>query len=474
MAFGVNEGGFQIKSFDEIRTELEASYRSIFGDEIRVKSTSLLGQQIGIFTKELYDAWQASLNTYQARYPALSFGRALEQIVSLAGLERKGDFKTSGFVYLVGDVGTTIPQGSLLSTQIGHTVQTSSPIVLVDGIAPIIKISKEPGNLAASFILRVVKAFGSFFADEAGNSQTISFTATSSAITDQINTLLNEVDAVSSVGVTSSDITITFRNPQFLPFLSITDGVLSVETAGLPNGGAVGSVAIEPGPIVIDAFDIIEINAPINGLDSVVNTEAFVTGRAAETDLEVRTRWTERISDPQVSSAGAIRNAVKNLSGVSQALIFQDPGEIEVVVSGGEDNEIAKTIQLYKPAGILTLGSKSIVVNDENGNPKPIYFSRPSIRGIYVKVEITRGSGFSTDGESQVRGALIAFINSFQIGGVVRPSPDMIWALSDIVGIDDLSITLSENGNDGSFNSNSITLLNREKIAFERIDVILS
>ena len=467
---GLTDSGFEIKSFSDIRTELEGSFDSLSGSSpFRKSSTSPIGQLIGIETKQLYDAWQLANDTYQSRFPDTSQGQSLDQVVSVAGLERKFGFRTSGVVYLSGSPSTNIPAGTLVSTANEINFSTQSTIILGNGAVPVIRIDKEPGNSATSFIITVTGGLGGLFSAISGRSETISYTATSSEVISSINTLFDESDAVDSVAVAASSVTITFNSARFMPDFSLINGNLTTVTQGLSDGAAIGVSATEDGPLVVSSFQVVNINSPISGLDSVINFEDFVVGRLTETDQELRSRWTERVQGAQISSEESIRNEVQNLSGVSQAVVFGGSGEIEVVVNGGSDEEIAQTIFNNKPAGISLSGSASVIVTDVNGNPKPVHFSRPTIRSFYVRVRIVKGEDFPVDGEEQIKGALISYVSSFRIGGSIRPTPDMIWVLDGITGINNLGIFISEDN--VVFSSIPVQLSNRESISFNSITI---
>ena len=468
---GLTDSGFEIKSFDEIKTELEEKFKTIFGDDINLASTSLLSQQIGVFSKEIYDVWQNMLDVYQSRFPDTSTGTSLDHLVSLSGLERLQNFKSSGSIYLSGDVGTVIPSGTLFSNELGQNVETSYEVTLEEGVAPIFSVSQEEGNTAESFVLSIASDFSGVYESRVGESETISFTANEATVTQAVNTLFGS-QVVASVVVATDKVTVTLNSNLFLPVLNVAAGVLTLDRAGLPDGISVGAVASEDGPIVFPVYAIDQIVTPVEGLRAVVNLQDFIVGRLRETDVELRRRWRERIEAPATSSGAAIRNAIRDLSGVSQAFVFEEEGEIEIVVSGGDDQEIATTIQRIKPVGTLTKGSETVVLTDENNNPKNIYFSRPVLKPIFVQINITGGDDFPLDGEEQVRSAITGFFETFSIGGVLRPSPNMIWALQGIPGISNLSITLSEDNT--AFSSNPITLQNNEQAFIDELTITIT
>lgn len=94
------------------------------------------------------------------------------------------------------------------------------------------------------------------------------------------------------------------------------------------------------------------------------------------------------------------------------------PHSIEVVVSGGTDQDIADFIWSVKPAGIQTYGSSSATVSDSNGDSQTIYFSRPTYK--YVHLEVTIDSyyaeeQFPLDGVDQIKAAIFDYAEDFSL-----------------------------------------------------------
>ena len=193
-----------------------------------------------------------------------------------------------------------------------------------------------------------------------------------------------------------------------------------------------------------------------------------MTGRFAEIDSSLRTRWTNRIEGAQTSSAAALSSALQNLSGVSNVLVFEpEAGTADVVVEGGSGADIARTILNTKPLGTKFIGSETETVADENGNPKIIRFSRPENRQISFAISLTGDADFPEDGENQIRAAINEYQNRLPIGGVIRVSPDIVWALNGIRGMNNLSIFINGAASD-------IQLETRQRAVFQPITVSVS
>jgi uncharacterized phage protein gp47/JayE len=114
--FGLTPNGFNRKRLADIKTELETSYKLIFGDNIDVSPQSVFGQIIGIHSEREADLWEQSENVYNAFYPNTAQGVSLSNLVSLNGITRQNATSSKVTIDCTGTDGTLIPVGSLVST----------------------------------------------------------------------------------------------------------------------------------------------------------------------------------------------------------------------------------------------------------------------------------------------------------------------------------------------------------------------
>jgi hypothetical protein len=132
-----------------------------------------------------------------------------------------------------------------------------------------------------------------------------------------------------------------------------------------------------------------------------------------------------------------VRAKVRALEGVKQVFIFENTStdkadglpakSFEVVVRGGDDDEIARTIFLTKPVGIEAYADvsseKTVIKNveDSQGILHEIKFRRPKDVPIYidVAVKVDRDIFFPADleeGKRQIRQALVNLGETLTIG----------------------------------------------------------
>jgi uncharacterized phage protein gp47/JayE len=198
---------------------------------------------------------------------------------------------------------------------------------------------------------------------------------------------------------------------------------------------------------IVAAGSITKIKTPVSGITSVTNPLSFTGGRSVETDYELN----ERYSESQVasgSSLDAIRAKVLNISDVSEAIGYENvenyedenglPAKsIELIVSGGDDDEIAETILAQKSGGISTNGNTSRTGSDSQGKNHTIKFSRPEEVQVYVLYVLSINSNFETSSEDQIKTTAADFINGLTIAATVY-GWKLCGLLQDFEGIENV------------------------------------
>ena len=483
---GITNEGFETKTFNQLKTEIETDFREVFGDNINLESTSLLGGLVGIITNNYSQLWELGSSVYLSRFADTATGSSLDRIVNLLNIERKQDFRTSGEVYLYGAVGTIVPRGTIVANRNDVSFQTIQDITLGEGVTPIMRLRKTVPTAIDSFVLNPLSNLYGLFTIT-GNFNVGSFGGTTDSIktafesyfgVGSITSVERDTEGFDAIGLLQDqDLVITFANNIFLPAFSAGSGIEVIyDRGGLANGAAVSVAAQNEGVFNISPGDINQIQTPIDNLDGVINFDPFIPGRLAETDAQLRERWYKRVSTPITSSKEAIENKIEELDGVIQAIVFETPGNIRCVVNGGENDEIAQAIYDNKPPGIDVLGQITGNAVDGRGNQQVLPFDRPSIIPVKVKVTITKTNTYPDNGDDIIRQSLIDYANNLAIGGKVIVSPDMVWALDGVSGIDNLKIEISVGDVGGMnflpFTTNNYQLQNQQIINFSTINIV--
>lgn len=193
----------------------------------------------------------------------------------------------------------------------------------------------------------------------------------------------------------------------------------------------VTAMAQEDGNVNAEAATITKIFTPTLGWQTVNNVSAATPGRDVETDAALRSRQAVSTANPSLTVFDGTIGAVENLTGVTQIRGYEnDTGStdgngipahtISVVVEGGDDMEIAQTIQIHKTPGVGTYGTTSEIVQDSHGMPLTINFYRPTDVTIGVEITLVALDGWTTDFETQISAAVADFINNIGIGNAVQ------------------------------------------------------
>jgi uncharacterized phage protein gp47/JayE len=246
---------------------------------------------------------------------------------------------------------------------------------------------------------------------------------------------------------------------------SDTGQQFSTESEVIIDGGGTTTVfasALIVGDIPAVATTITVIDTPITGWTATNNPVDAIEGREEETDVELRSRRFRSVALPAQAIIDAIFAGVADVDGVTQTTVLENdtnvtdgdglpPHSFQVVVVGGADEDIANTIWLKKPAGILSFGNTTVQILDSQDIPHDISFSRPTTVDIFVEVTLTTFDDYPSDGDEQVKQAIVDYANGILIEGRgFSVSDDVIYTrlytpINSVPGheIDDLRIAIT-------------------------------
>ena len=238
---------------------------------------------------------------------------------------------------------------------------------------------------------------------------------------------------------------------------------------------------IVTGVKVCTAGTLTTIKNPIAGLDSVTNADAGVIGRDLETDAELRVRRLISIAQNGGGTVENIRTNMLELNGVTKCMVFENTTNgvvsgrpahcFETVVLGGDDEVIAETIWNIKTAGIATHGTTTEYVNDSQGVPRTIKFSRPVDVDMYVIVNITKQTG-TLILDDDVKSAVVDYGAGLDIGQDVLPITDIVPAITaSVENIRDIDVLVLDSSPPTSNNPFTIDEDELGKFATARITV---
>lgn len=231
------------------------------------------------------------------------------------------------------------------------------------------------------------------------------------------------------------------------------------------------------------------INTFITGWNSVSNIKNIV-GRDAETDVELRQRWSSSVYSKASVMLEAIQaNIYSNVAGVTACLAYENdsdtvdnenrpPHSIEIIVEGGSEDDIAKEIYNYKAPGINTFGDIEKTVLDNQGISHLIRFNRPKQVKIWLKITITKNTE-QTWGENtpnEIKEIILQEASKINIGEdiILQKFIGAIYNNINAIAYIDIKATTGETPKE--YNNNNIVISAHENATFDisQIEVIIN
>lgn len=450
--YGISTEGFRKKRLSDIKTEIENELKTLLGNNINLLPTSVLSQLIGVYSERESALWELAEQVYNSQYVNSADGVNLDNVLTLLGVTRLGQTKSlQKNLHLFGATGTVVPAGTKFSVQGSPTsvFETIAAATLAVGVDEVQTLTFSSVPISGSFRLK-------YQDQETG---ILLFSATSSQVQAALQSL-TKLPGVLVSGDFTLGFTITFAGNSGKidhDIIAVTSNTLGVTTNVVETTKGVPQAIVDAqcttfGPVVAPSFTLNQIDTPVVGLDRATNPTDATAGRLTETDSEVRLRSNIGQQSRGASTIPAIRAKLLEVSGVTQAIVFQNESMVvngdglpaksfRAYVQGGLNQDIFNSIWENKPGGIKPDGSIVGTVVDSQGLTQIVAFERPVVKPIYVNVEIYRDvAKFPANGSSLVRSAISSFINSLEIGESLIVYPLLISALRSIPGVVDVEI----------------------------------
>lgn len=443
---GLDQNGFAIKRYTEILTDKRAKAQELFGTGVDTSVNSIFGQTVQLSAIELATLWEELQNVYDSFNPNAAQGKSLDDLCSLVGIYRYDSAATQGFVEFTGSNGTSIPVNTQVSNpDTGDVFQVSANSTISADSAYEVTLEFRTVLDSVEYIVNLDDIPTSFTTPGTGNTVTTLRDGMLAAL--QANASINHINflsldadkIVATQGTIGNSFSFSSNSSSIFPL--VVTSLIFVE-------------ATVQGDITAEAGSVTQIDTTLSGLDSVTNLASLIAGRSVETDDELRIRRALSASRVGKATPEAIARAIEALQGVTEAFVIGNrtlvtdgdgrPGKsYEVVVVGGELQNIADTIWDVGPAGIETYGSINVSVEDSNGDFHTINFSRPVVDYITFEVDYTLYSeeAFPSNGVQAIKDAIMAYADSHAIiGEDVIPQRYYGGIFSTVSGIETLEI----------------------------------
>ena len=380
----IDTAGIHVPTYEDIRDDLIASMKQIFGQDIYLDDDSQDYQQISIFAKKIFDTNSLAVLVYNNRTANTAIGTGLDNLCALVGIKRKPATYSTCQLTINGEPGTVINDGQASD---GTNLWDLPKIVTIpdNGIITVEATSHEKGYIAA---------------------------------------LPNTIDIVAT---------------------------------------------------------------PVYGWLGVTNTYQANPGNDAETDASLRARYAISIQAPADSIFESLLASLKQVAGVTKVRGYEnDTGvadsnglpahSVTFVVEGGDNTDIATEIYYKKTPGCYTNGTTAVNLTSPTGNITVIRFYRPTYKTVYVKVFVKKLTGYNDNYATDIKNAIVDYINGLDIAETVYRS--ILWSVAigqmGSITSPEYSVTdIKTSTNGSSYSQADISMLFNESAFTETAKVVV-
>lgn len=332
----IDDTGMHIPTYTDIRDDMIASMKTIFGSEIYIDEDTQDYQQISIFAKKVFDTYSLAMLVYNNRTVNTAIGVGLDNLCALVSIKRKPATYSTVQVTVTGDAGTVISGGQV--TDGTHIWNIPSEVTIPsNGIITVLAQCNEAGDITAA--------------------------------PNTINTIVT----------------------------------------------------------------------PMYGWTSVINNYNAQPGVDVETDAELRARFHLATTSPSTTVFDGMVADVQGIPGVTRVKAYENntnvtdpawspPHSVTFVVEGGDDTEVATSLYYKKTPGCYTNGTTEVPLTSPGGNITVIRFYRPTYVPVYVKVTLTRLSGYNDSYADDIKNAIVNYIDNIGIAENVYRS--ILWSIA--------------------------------------------
>jgi uncharacterized phage protein gp47/JayE len=291
-SYGVLSTGFVKKDVDTIVEELEAEFKTLFGDGLNVLPTSAFGQLISAIADRESDMWDLAEAVYNAQYPDTASDQSLDNVMALTGAKRLAADETEGAVICTGLNATVLTVGRVVSS--GADIRLASTAQATLALATAWAIN-------TAYVLGDIRSNDSniYVCVQAGTS------AGAGGPTGTGDDIVDNTCKWDFVGDGLSYASVNFRAED--------TGALAVAAGAIHTDAGTGA-----------------IETPVSGWEDARNIADLTTGRAIETDSAARIRRAGLLTATGLATvdtiAAAIAANVDNVTSVAGFLRWLSSG----------------------------------------------------------------------------------------------------------------------------------------------------
>lgn len=470
--YGVTPTGFSRKRLDEIIEEIHNDLSEGFGFNTRANPKSFLSVLVTDFADKIAELWEVGEQNYNSMVPSSAEGISLDRVGQLGGSLRK--VATSSFytILCTGDNGTVIPIGTRIRTDTNPAVEF---------------MNIEEGNISLNACVEAkISTVGSY-----GEYDRFSLSVDGHKFETSILSGENPISKLESVirndtseeGKEISKFLVDNGNGEFLHFvfeestphlILVSSNLNAVSVTSLVQFGTV-----DFGDFSFPKNSITSIVSGVTGLKSVTNLGDYIKGNSQESDSDFRKSYAKKIFIRSRTMIESIKSAIlANCNGVESVEGFENdtnvwdtngcdraPHSVEMVVVGGNPQEIAEQIFATKAAGINTSHCCGLVVDesddedskpyavevdvlDDYGKPTVVRFSRPKpvYFEFYVSISAASNEAPAFNTFELIQNVIYNSVNALNPGDDLNPQKFLAELYKTVPGVLDYEFGVSEQG----------------------------
>jgi hypothetical protein len=434
--------GYERSTLQQILSRMKQKLRSRLGEDWNIETGSVEDQFISIFAEEADQVEQGIEGVIASSTIDGAEGVYLDDILSARGIYRKGKTPSSGVVHIGSDysqvlVGRVIPSGTSVSASNGLTYFTQEDIT-IDNYTSCYELRANQIAVGTNYTFTLYNV-GS------PTQRTFSFTATSESDKDvkleQLASFVNEVilDAPTKAFYSSSQRTmfVGFNSDGITPN-AFPRGFLYVNTS--PRVGIIYQTSVvisdQLGFNPLDVNGVETLSPTYTGFSRVVNSDPFNSGSDIQTDAEYRLASINFKESAIAGTKESLEFGIAAIDGVADVKIYNNPTKdaifyqstkvaepysYNIVVLGGDDQEVANVIRLKSPSNTNRFGYYTVPVLDFRNAVEDIMFTRASYSDIEIDVVYTTkdGNTLTNAEKTNINTNLLNLVSSLRIGDTV-------------------------------------------------------
>lgn len=465
--YGLSRDGFKRKRLPEIKSDIFQRFEDTTGVTVEKGSNSIIGVLVGVIGYEIADMWKSLEDTYNAMYPNTAEGVSLSNAAGLAGILPRPATASIAVLTCYGQDGTFIPSGTEVSSSSDSTIVYASvddANISIDNFSVLnfgIEGDVIKGNIYSININGVVSQYTA----KQGDSKSAVLVALAQKLQSLKTSTMNDILTITTDYINSAKL-VEYRG-------------VTLTKLGSPIRFECETLGAIDSPI----GTITQLIDTITGFESAINDVPVSVGNNADTDETLRQRWSASLYNRGSANIQAVRSRVLDCIGVNKAVVIENVGDtvdgdgllphsIEVIVSGGNKEDIANAIYLSKSGGIQTNGTQVIEISDNlTAKTYPIRFNRPTNKPIFVKVDVYDYTEEVWSGVNAqlIKKAIVDYGNQLSFGEDVIIQRFYGPIYSSAKGIGRIEVQMSTGG--VAYSATNVPISIREIATFEFNDI---